>query len=276
MTMLCEVCFHHCRLEEGQTGRCRARKASDEKSISVNYGKITSIALDPIEKKPLRRFFPGSKILSLGSFGCNLSCPFCQNHSISMIGEDKADTQLLLPEEAVSIAIQEKQRGNIGIAFTYNEPMIGYEYVRDTAKLIKAEGMKNVVVTNGCVSRATALEVLPLIDAFNIDLKTFQDHTYKKLGGDLETVKAFIRLAYQYAHVELTTLIVPGMNDSIEEMERLSSWIASIDPEIVLHVSRFFPAWKIEDTLPTRIELVYKLAEVASKNLKYVYTGNCS
>ena len=182
MTMLCEVCFHHCRLEEGQTGRCRARKASDEKSISVNYGKITSIALDPIEKKPLRRFFPGSKILSLGSFGCNLSCPFCQNHSISMIGEDKADTQLLLPEEAVSIAIQEKQRGNIGIAFTYNEPMIGYEYVRDTAKLIKAEGMKNVVVTNGCVSRATALEVLPLIDAFNIDLKTFQDHRHSYLG----------------------------------------------------------------------------------------------
>ena len=276
MKATCRICPRACEIEEGGLGFCRARTNRNGMVVCENYARVTAIALDPIEKKPLRRFFPGSKILSLGSFGCNLSCPFCQNHNISMIGEDKADTQLLLPEEAVSIAIQKKQRGNIGIAFTYNEPMIGYEYVRDTAKLIRAEGMKNVVVTNGCVSRATALEVLPLIDAFNIDLKTFQDHTYKKLGGDLETVKAFIRLAYQYAHVELTTLIVPGMNDSIEEIERLSSWIASIDPEIVLHVSRFFPAWKMEDTLPTRIELVYKLAEVASKNLKYVYTGNCS
>lgn len=275
MSVVCEVCFHHCLLEDEQIGRCRARKALEGKSFSVNYGKITSIALDPIEKKPLQKFFPGSTILSLGSFGCNLSCPFCQNHSISMIGEEEAEYQLILPDDAVKLALREKERGNIGIAFTYNEPLIGYEYVRDTARLIRNEGMKNVVVTNGCVTHSTALAVLPYIDALNIDLKTFRDSSYKKLGGDLETVKEFIQTAYKYAHIELTTLIVPGLNDGVDEMEELSSWVASIDPEIVLHVSRFFPAWKMDQVRPTQVELVYELAKTARNHLKYVYTGNC-
>ncbi len=275
MSVVCEVCFHHCLLEDEQIGRCRARKALEGKSFSVNYGKITSIALDPIEKKPLQKFFPGSTILSLGSFGCNLSCPFCQNHSISMIGEEEAEYQLILPDDAVKLALREKERGNIGIAFTYNEPLIGYEYVRDTARLIRNEGMKNVVVTNGCVTQSTALAVLPYIDALNIDLKTFRDSSYKKLGGDLETVKKFIQTAHEYAHIELTTLIVPGLNDSVDEIEELSSWVASIDPEIVLHVSRFFPAWKMDQVRPTQVELVYELAKAARNHLKYVYTGNC-
>ena len=275
MSVTCPVCFHHCRLEEGQTGRCKVRIAQNGASIPLNYGKITSLALDPIEKKPLKKFFPGSKILSVGSFGCNLTCPFCQNHAISMKGPGEVEYRVILPDEAARMALQEIPQGNIGLAYTYNEPLICYEYVRDTAIETKRLGMKNVIVTNGCFTESTALSVLPHTDALNIDLKSFCTDTYKKLGGDLETVKKFIILAHEYAHVELTTLIVPGLNDTTEEMEALSAWIASVDPAIPLHISRFFPAWKMSDTEPTDVRVVYLLAQTARKSLRHVYEGNC-
>ena len=154
--VICPVCMHHCPLAEGQYGRCRARKNREGKIISINYGKITGLMLDPIEKKPLRRFCPGSRILSVGSFGCNLACPFCQNYEISMTGEPEAEYREISPEELAGLAREYRKYGNIGLAFTYNEPLVGYEFVRDTAKLVRAFGMKNVLVTNG----SAELEIL--------------------------------------------------------------------------------------------------------------------
>lgn len=293
---VCHVCLHHCALKEGQYGRCGARKNENGKIVCDNYGRITALAVDPIEKKPLRHFYPGSRILSVGSYGCNLSCPFCQNHEISMAGRSHAgrgeaapesgeappesgeapsDYEEISPEKVALLAEHYREYGNIGMAFTYNEPLVGYEFVRDTARTVRERGMKNVVVTNGSVTLPVLEEILPYVDAMNIDLKGFSEEYYRKLGGDLETVKAFIVRAAQSCHVELTTLIVPGENDSETEMEEEARWIASVSPDIVLHVTRFFPAYLMQDRNPTRKETVYRLRDVAGKYLKYVYTGNC-
>ena len=272
---VCPVCPHHCRLTDGQYGRCRARKNENGKIICDNYGKVTALALDPIEKKPLRHFFPGSMILSVGSYGCNLSCPFCQNYEISMTRPENTGWRMMRPEELADLAEDCRNRGNIGAAFTYNEPLAGYEFVRDTARLVHERGMKNVLVTNGTAKLPVLEELLPYIDAMNIDLKGFTEEYYRKLGGSLKTVKEFIRRAAEECHVELTTLIVPGENDSAEEMEREAEWIASVDPEIVLHVTRFFPGYRMTDRAATDIGEVYRLRDAAGKYLKYVYTGNC-
>ena len=280
---VCSVCFRHCKIEEGQIGFCGGRTVKDGRVAAYNYGRITSLALDPIEKKPLSRFHPGSWILSAGSFGCNLRCPFCQNCDISwseqaMRYAEKAET--LSPEELADLAEQLKARGNIGIAFTYNEPLIGYEFVRDTAKLAHERGMKNVLVTNGTAELAV-LEVLkPYIDAMNVDLKGFTDRYYNRvLGGDRKMVMDFIEAAAGFCHVELTTLIVPGENDSEEDMRELSAWVSRLrNPDgesIPLHVSRFFPRFHMQDRGATEVKTVYRLAEVARENLEYVYTGNC-
>lgn len=287
---VCPVCPHHCSLKEGQYGRCRARKNEKGTIICVNYGRITALALDPVEKKPLRHFFPGSMILSAGSYGCNLSCPFCQNYQISMAGSegkeavdyatDEAaagvpDFREMSPEELAELAENLRGRGNIGVAFTYNEPLVGYEFVRDTARLVRQRGMKNVLVTNGTAELSVLEEILPYIDAMNVDLKGFTQDYYRKLGGDLDTVKAFIKRAAQVCHVELTTLIVPGENDSEEEMEQQAGWIAGADPDIVLHVTRFFPRYRMKDRSATDVKTIYRLRDAAGKYLKYVYTGNC-
>ncbi len=279
--MVCPVCFHHCILSEGQCGRCRARKNVNGTVVCDNYGKVTALALDPIEKKPLQHFMPGSLILSVGSYGCNLSCPFCQNHDISMGDSGSMEYRETSPEELAELAaVYSRQsdrygRKNIGVAFTYNEPLTGYEFVRDTSRMVRERGMKNVLVTNGTAELAVLEEILPFIDAMNIDLKGFTDSYYRKLGGSLEAVKAFICRAAEACHVELTTLIVPGENDSEEEMEREAEWIASVDPEIVLHVTRFFPRYKMTDRQATDVETVYRLRDTAGKHLKNVYTGNC-
>ena len=280
---VCSVCFRHCKIEEGQIGFCGGRTVKDGRAVAYNYGRITSLALDPIEKKPLSRFFPGSWILSAGSFGCNLRCPFCQNCDISwseqaMRYAEKAET--LSPEELADLAEQLKARGNIGIAFTYNEPLIGYEFVRDTAKLVHKRGMKNVLVTNGTAELPVLEELKPYVDAMNIDLKGFTDRYYSKvLGGDRKMVMDFIEAASAFCHVELTTLIVPGENDSEEEMRELSAWVSRLrNPDgesIPLHVSRFFPRFHMQDRGATEVKTVYRLAEVARENLEYVYTGNC-
>lgn len=276
----CNVCFRNCMLSEGETGACFARECKDNNIISKSYGYITSLALDPIEKKPLNRFYPGSLILSVGSYGCNLKCPFCQNVSISLAdGRSVPDTEYLPPEALCEMAVNLKDRGNIGIAFTYNEPLVGYEYVRDTAKLVHEAGMKNVVVTNGSVNSWILDELEPYIDAFNIDLKCFNEAYYKDvLKGDFETAKKFIERALSFAHAELTTLIIPDENDTEEEMRELSSWVHELElkynKNIPLHISRFFPRSKYADRQPTRIQSIIKLAEVAREKLEYVYEGN--
>ena len=275
MKALCELCFHHCALDDGQTGLCRARACQDGKIVSLNYGKLTSLALDPIEKKPLRRFHPGSLILSVGSFGCNLRCPFCQNHEISMAGDSGIQTVEVSPEQLAAKAAELVPHGNIGVAYTYNEPLIGYEYVRDCAALVHEQGMVNVLVTNGTVEEEPWRALLPLIDAANIDLKGFTPAWYRRLGGDLETVKRSIALAAERCHVEVTTLLIPGENDSEEEIRELARWLASISSEIPLHLSRFFPRYRMLDRPPTPVEQVSCLAETARRYLSYVYTGNC-
>ena len=273
--MICELCFHHCDLFEGQTGFCRARACRDGVIVPLNYGKVTSLALDPIEKKPLRRFHPGSMILSVGSFGCNLRCPFCQNHEISMSGDGELETAGGSPEALASKALELRPYGNIGVAYTYNEPLIGYEYVRDCAALVHERGMVNVLVTNGTIEEAPWRELLPLIDAANIDLKGFAPEWYGRLGGDLETVKRSIVLAAERCHVEVTTLLIPGENDSEEEIRSLAQWLASVDRNIPLHLSRFFPRYRMTDRSPTPEERVYRLADIAREYLAFVYTGNC-
>lgn len=275
MSAVCGLCFRHCRLEDGQIGFCRARACKGDTILPRNYGKLTSIALDPIEKKPLRRFRPGSRILSIGSFGCNLRCPFCQNHEISMAGETDIPTVEVSPEQLADKAAALQARGNIGAAYTYNEPLVGYEYVRDCAMRIRERGMVNVLVTNGTIEEEPWRKLLPSIDAVNIDLKGFTSAWYQRLGGDLETVKRSIAIAAKQCHVEVTTLLIPGENDSAEEMQELTQWLASISAEIPLHLSRFFPRHQMTDRPPTPVEQVYRLAEAARKNLAYVYTGNC-
>ena len=243
----CGVCMHGCLLREGQTGRCRARVCRNGQVVAGNYGKITSLALDPIEKKPLNRFYPGSYILSVGSYGCNLSCRFCQNYEIAQADEGQVPWREVSPEELCAYALAMRRRGNIGLAFTYNEPLVSWEYVRDCA--------------------------------MNIDLKSFRPETYRSyMGGDLETVKAFISHAADWCHLELTTLIVPGMNDSEEEMREIASWICSLrggkGKEIPLHISRFFPRYRMRDRGPTPVGRIYRLAEIAGEYLDHIYPGN--
>ena len=283
----CGVCFRQCQIEEGGVGFCGARTCRGGRIIAANYGKITSLALDPIEKKPLSRFFPGSLILSVGSYGCNLRCPFCQNHEISWSARAMrfaAEADDLSPEELARAAVRYKSRGNIGLAFTYNEPLIGYEYVRDTAKLVHEAGMKNVLVTNGTASLSVLEALSPYVDAMNIDLKGFTDRYYHDvLKGSRKMVMDFITEAVKVCHVELTTLIVPGENDKEDEMEALSGWIAGLSgkenrqagTEIPLHISRFFPRFHMQDRDATDVRVICRLADIAGKNLKYVYRGNC-
>ena len=283
--MICNTCFRHCNIPEGGLGFCGARTCIDGKVTAANYGKVTSLALDPIEKKPLARFHPGSYIVSVGSYGCNMRCPFCQNYQISWSEEAyrlARTAEYIPPEELAGIAAQTKSRGNIGVAFTYNEPLIGWEYIRDTAKLVHEEGLFNVIVSNGTASLEVLAELTPYIDAMNIDLKGFTDHYYNEvLGGNRAMTMAFIEEAVKHCHVELTTLIVPGENDSEDEIREMCSWIASLTTntgtgkDIPLHISRFFPRFNMQDRRATDVGLIYRLADIAREQLTYVYTGNC-
>ena len=279
---ICNVCFRHCKIEDNSTGFCGARTCRDGQIVAANYGKLTSIALDPIEKKPLKMFHPGSKVLSIGSYGCNLRCPFCQNYTISWSQKafeykDKAD--YYSPQEIVKAASDFQPHGNIGLAFTYNEPLIGYEFVRDTAKLSKEAGMQNVLVTNGTATLEVLDQILPYIDAMNIDLKAFTPGFYKNLlDGNLQMVKDFIQTAVQSCHVELTTLIIPGENDNPKEMRELSAWVAALEAQynkkIPLHITRFFPAFKLTDKDPTPVSTIMELVQTAKEKLEYVFPGN--
>lgn len=270
---ICEICPHHCRLSVGEVGKCRARINDGKKITALNYGAITSIALDPIEKKPLYRFYPGSRILSVGSYGCNLNCPFCQNFEISM-ADSTFPTRQITSEQLAELAAELVPQKNIGVAFTYNEPFISYEFVRDTSNLLKAIGLKSVLVTNGTVAPAALKKILPLIDAMNIDLKGFSQEIYSKLGGDFETVRRTIELAAQGCHVEVTTLIVPTLNDSPDDMDKEAAWLASISKDTPLHISRFFPRYKVTNLPPTPVKKIYELVEVAKRHLNFVYAGN--
>ena len=277
---VCWLCPHRCHLADGQTGFCRARQNQGGIIRSLNYGLLTSAALDPIEKKPLYHFHPGSHILSLGSFGCNLRCPFCQNYTISQAGPDGFAGQRLpldrvTPKEIVAAAQRlEETSGNIGVAFTYNEPLVGYEFVYDTARLLKEVGLATVLVTNGQIEKDSWLHLPPYIDAVNIDLKGFTQAFYDWIGGDLETTKAAIAMAAEEGvHVEVTTLVIPGKNDSAAEMAAEAEWLAGISAELPLHLSRYFPRYQSKIPM-TPVETLQSLKHVAEARLRFVHLGN--
>lgn len=270
---VCPVCPHHCALAEGQTGRCRARGNRGGNVVSLSYGRVNSVALDPVEKKPFARWQSGKFILSVGTFGCNLSCAFCQNATISQVGAE-TETESLPPERLAGMAVELAPRGNVGAAFTYNEPLIGWEYVYDAAKLLHEAGLLVALVTNGTAELAILEKLLPYVDAMNIDLKTWSAEGYKKLGGDFETVRRTISLAAKSCHVEITTLAAPGFGDDADSMDEEAAWLASISEEMPLHISRYFPRWKMSEPM-TPLATIEILCATAKKHLKYVYAGNC-
>lgn len=263
----CLLCPKECTIAEGKRGFCQVRENIKGKLYALTFGECSSVNLDPIEKKPLYHFYPGSSILSLGSWGCNLSCQFCQNWSIS---QNEVPTRPLSPPQVVKLA-----RNSLGIAYTYNEPLIWYEYVLETAKLAKKEGLKNVLVTNGFINEKPLTHLLPYIDALNIDLKSFNNSFYKKFcQGELNGVLKAIELAKDYSYLELTNLIVPGLNDQDEEINDLVNWVYSTGGEdLPLHFSCYFPNYKI--SIPaTPVSTLRKAKEIAQQRLKYVYLGN--
>lgn len=270
---ICPVCPHHCRLAPGETGICQARTNRKGYIVPSGYGVLASMALDPIEKKPLARFMPGSNILSIGFYGCNMRCPFCQNYTISQRAP-KQNARRVSPREVLADAAEFKRtRGNIGVAYTYNEPLTNYEYVRDTAHLIHEAGMVNVLVTNGQCTDAVLSELLPDLDAVNVDLKGFRPEIYRACGGDLETTKRFIARAAAHCHVEVTTLIVPGLNDDPGDMAKEAAWLADVNPDLTLHLTRYFPMYRAVKP-PTPIPTLNALKAVAEAHLSHVLLGN--
>lgn len=267
----CELCPQDCRIAPGHVGACRVRRNVGGVLYATNYARVSSLALDPVEKKPLYHFYPGHTVLSLGTIGCNLKCSFCQNWEIA---HEDAPTSELTPEQAVALA--ERERGNsIGIAYTYSEPLMWYEYVLDTARLAREVGVKNVLVTNGFIQPEPLAELLPFIDALNIDVKGFTGEYYHKVcHGDLEPVLKTVETAVRAGcHVELTTLLVPGLNDAPEEIRALSNWIAELSPFIPLHLTRYYPQYKME-LPPTPLATLERAWEIAREKLPYVYIGN--
>ncbi|NMA06873.1 MAG: AmmeMemoRadiSam system radical SAM enzyme [Ruminococcaceae bacterium] len=271
--VLCPLCPRHCRLSEGQIGFCGARQAKGGEVIPLNYGQITSFALDPIEKKPLAYYCPGSMILSAGSFGCNMACPFCQNHHISRSKKEALSVREVSPGDLIALAKAEKRRGNIGLAFTYNEPLIAFEFVLQTAKLAQSENLKTVLVTNGQICEPYLKELLPYISAWNIDLKAFSEDGYRRLGGDFKTALRTIESAFAVSHVEVTTLVVPGISDSAEEMRAEAEYLANLSPYIPLHLSRYFPSYRYTEPATSKSKM-RELKEIAGQYLERVRFGN--
>ncbi|KAF1085183.1 Radical SAM superfamily protein [Sporotomaculum syntrophicum] len=269
----CKVCPRLCNIAPGKRGFCRVRENVGGTLYAVNYAECSSYALDPIEKKPLYHFYPGQLILSLGTVGCNLRCGFCQNWQIA---QGTPQTTRLEPEQAVELALQQRERGYpcVGLAYTYSEPFMWYEYVYDTARLAHDAGLKNVLVTNGYVNEQPLQTLLPYIDAMNIDVKAFTDDFYRSTcAGRLEPVLRTVETVYGQCHMEITTLLVTGLNDSPEEIKRLVDWLAGIDPNIPLHFSRYFPNYKL-DLPPTSEETMKMAKNLARQQLRYVYLGN--
>lgn len=267
----CYLCPHNCIIENGNFGKCNVRTHKDGKLYTINYGEVTSMALDPIEKKPLHYFKPSSKILSVGSFGCNFTCSFCQNYSISQI---KAPSDFISKEKLIETITS--LENNVGIAFTYNEPSIWYEYVYECSKLLKEtnENYSVVLVTNGYISEEPLKQLLPYVDAMNIDLKSYSNNYYKNIcGGSLLPVLKTIETSAKVCHVEITTLLVNNENDDLNEIEKISKFLSSINKDIPLHITRYFPMYKLK-TPPTDIDIMLKAHDIAKKYLNYVKLGN--
>ncbi|GKX66216.1 AmmeMemoRadiSam system radical SAM enzyme [Inconstantimicrobium mannanitabidum] len=267
----CRVCPHNCLLDEGKFGVCGVRTVKNGELVAINYGEFTSAAVDPIEKKPLYHYKPSKSILSFGSFGCNMTCSFCQNYEIS---QSRPATQYMSIEKLINII--PTIENNVGIAFTYNEPMMWYEYIYEASKKIKENSNDTsvVVVTNGYINKEPLLKLLPYVDAMNIDLKGYTNKYYNKVcGARLEPVLETIKTANEHCHVEITTLLVSDENDSVEEVREIAQFVASVNENMPLHLSRYFPRYKMENE-ETKIEKIIRARYEATKYLKYVYVGN--
>lgn len=268
----CLLCPHVCAIPAGKTGLCRVRLNDQGELKLINYGKVTAAALDPIEKKPLKRYMPGKRIFSLGTFGCNFTCGFCQNWRIAQ--QEAPSYHFLSPQEAVEKALELIPSGNIGIAYTYSEPLMWFEYVLETAKLAQQNGLKNILVTNGYINSKPLKELLPYLDAVNLDIKSFSEGFYHDVcQGELQPVLNSAKLFAEKCHLEITTLLVPGLNDSTQEIKELASWIASIDERIPLHLSRYFPNYRFS-LPPTPVAKMHEAKKTAELYLRHVFLGN--
>ncbi|AFK06299.1 MULTISPECIES: AmmeMemoRadiSam system radical SAM enzyme [Mesotoga] len=266
----CLLCPLHCIIKPDQVGFCGVRKNVDGMLYSLNYGQLTSIAIDPIEKKPLYHLFPGEKILSVGSWGCNLRCNFCQNWEISK--QRPKTVMRVMPQQLIQIALERESRG---IAFTYNEPIVSFEFILDTSRAAAKEGIYSILVTNGVIDEEPMDLLSQSVRGMNIDLKGWNDEFYvKDIGTEKRVVLRSIETARKAGtHIELTTLIIPGKNDSPEEMREEAKWISGLSKDIPLHINRYFPNYK-STIPPTSPDSLIQLAEVAKEYLRYVYVGN--
>ena len=271
----CKLCPHYCVIGDNEHGLCNVRINKKGNLYSELFEKVTAMGLDPIEKKPLYHFYPGSKILSIGSLGCTMKCMFCQNYRISQATPESYNQPNSYSVESI-VKLASKQSGNIGIAFTYNEPGTFYEYMIEVAKLAIPAGLKTVMVTNGYINREPLEALIPYIDAFNVDLKAFSESFYKSITQSrLSPVKKTIqRIALSKKHLEITNLVIPGMNDNYAEFEEMVRWISKeTGDQTPLHISRYFPDYQLK-IASTPINLLLDLYEIAKKHLKYVYLGN--
>lgn len=265
----CHLCPAECLLTEGKVGICGSRFNSNGRLMVDNFGELVSACYDPVEKKPLYHFYPGKSIFSTGPNGCNFKCSNCQNWEIS---QGHVPTRFVAPPDLVKLA---GDKGSIGVAYTYTEPLTWFEYIREAGKLIRKAGLKNVLVTNGYINEKPLLELLPIIDAANIDLKSMKPEFYKKVcKGKLEPVLNNIKLFYRAGvKIELTNLVITGLNDSDDDFEKLSSFVASVSPQIPLHFSAYYPTYKMNNP-PTPLSSLMRAYEIASEKLDFVYLGN--
>jgi pyruvate formate lyase activating enzyme len=275
----CFLCSHRCEIAPSKFGVCGVRENKDGKLFTHVYGEVIAAHVDPIEKKPFFHFWPGSKAFSIATVGCNFRCPFCQNWEISQSSKkDKGGpgSYKLLPEDVVREALARRCQS---ISYTYTEPTIFFEYAHDTARLAHSQGLANNFVTNGFMTEEALETIKPYLDAANVDLKAFREETYKKVcKARLEPVLDSIRLMNKMGiWVEVTTLVVPGMNDSAEELHDIATFIASVSPDIPWHISRFHPDYQYTDARPTPLDTLRKAYEIGKEEgLRYLYVGNVS
>jgi pyruvate formate lyase activating enzyme len=264
----CELCPVSCVLREGQRGKCRQREVHDGRLIAIGYGRTVTAHVDPMEKKPLYHFLPGSAILSVGCNGCNLTCPHCQNWDIA---QAEAPTFSVSPDRLAEIGTD---KGSVGVAFTYTEPVVWFEYIRDSAPLIRMRGGVVVLVSNGYIEQAPLCELLPHLDAINVDVKAMGAEFYARVGGTPDVPRRTVELATDAGvHVEVTYLLIPGENDSTDEVGRFVEWVSSVNRSMPVHFSRFHPAYK-SSAPPTPLSVMQRALEQGKKKLDYVYLGN--
>ena len=272
----CVLCPHNCIVKNNQSGICKVRINKNGKLISQNYGVVSSIGFDPIEKKPLYHFYPGSEILSIGSLGCNLQCEFCQNWQISQtsVEDFKRGNQIFKSDKIIDLALSKEK--NVGIAYTYNEPTVFFEFMLEVAKKAKQNKLKNVMVTNGFINQKPLNELNNYVDAYSVDLKAFNNkffikYTKSQLEPVKETLKSIVKAG---KHLEITNLVIPGLNDKPKEFELMLKWVnENLGKDIVLHISKYYPNYKLKIE-PTSIETMLELNNIANKYLDHVFLGN--